>query len=397
MNSQMMQSHAADSSQAAQLYSFTQTRETLIPGTRLVPFVDNFEHLQALELEAMLMVAVATLRRGDRRSRGDEEPLSAIFPFLPEHADLRQAEEMLARIEAENRQREDLCKTQRIDLNFISFCSMWNLDRLERKVVLLLLMQFTSHDFAEVFSSSKLERNCDNGMEIGVILSIISTDLRSQLENRRLFSVHGRLNKQEIIEGHCDHYDERTNILKVSTYLHERHSRYIIGDNNQYTSEFSFIRQERSIVRLEQVIMEEDLKLEVVSTVERFQAAQQSSRQNELDRFFGYGTGLAMLFYGPSGTGKTMLARGLANHLDVPLLTLNMEEVDNAPVHRDGVVSLLFREAALTGGIVLLDECDDIFSGMRNHGMSRSLLLELENSRCITILATNQPLELDPA
>jgi len=66
------------------------------------------------------------------------------------------------------------------------------------------------------------------------------------------------------------------------------------------------------------------------------------------------------------------------------------------PISNDDILAMLFREATLLDGIVFLDECDDVF-GREETRLSRALLLEIEKSRCITILATNKPLELDPA
>jgi hypothetical protein len=154
---------------------------------------------------------------------------------------------------------------------------------------------------------------------------------------------------------------------------------------------------ERSSVELAQVVLPEKLKEDAVSCVERFMTGRKNGALERLDNFFGYGTGLPILFHGPSGTGKTMLAKGLAHHLDVPLLTLNLQEMEENHFDYSFILSFLFKEATLMGAIVFLDECDDIFCGENNARLSRALLLELEKSRCITILATNRPVELDPA
>lgn len=378
---------------AAQVIAMKAPRDN---KTELMPFSGNNDHLQALENEAKFMVAVAALRRG-KSPTDDATEQPPCFAFLKNGTDLNQAALELADISAENRRREHLSSQQGICLNFLRFCDKWELDSIEQTIVLLLLMQFSSPTFFAVYQSSGLERNCDNGMEIGAILSIISGDLGLQLEYRRYFSIHGKLLRNELLTSNYQFMDNTSSILRMSAYLHERYVRHIVGDTNQYHVAFRFIKQERSSVDLGQVVLPEDIKREVVMRAERFIAGRRNGTFDQLDDFFSYGTGLAFIFHGPSGTGKTMLAKGLANHLSCPLVSLNAEDLSNIPMSNNEIMETLFREAALIDGIVFLDECDDIFGGSANSQLSRSLLLEIEKSRCITILATNKPVELDPA
>ena len=397
MNSATMQIHTHDSAQAAQVIAFSQTREQQSESC-LQPFIDNLDHLMALELECKWMLAVAFLRRGENKQSDadNDDQRKLALPAFIEGIDLRQAEQLLLRTFRDNRRREELTLQQGVALKFLEFCETWQLDLFERKVVMLLLMQYVAPDFIEMFKESAFDRYSYNGMEIGALLALTSPELREQLANRRYFSVTATLFKKRVIiaDGQVD---STTNILKHSVYLHESNVCFILGDNNHYHMAFSFIREERSHVNLKQVVLPDKLKNDVTKCVERYLEGRQNGSMAELDTFFGYGTGLALLFHGPSGTGKTMLAKGLANHLDCPLLSLNLDDIKEIKMSDEDILSYLFREAALLGAIVFLDECDDLFSGASNTSLSRSLLLEMEKSRCITIMATNRPVELDPA
>lgn len=381
--------HCSDSS--AQVIDMQYHR---LSQPELAAFSCNNEHLQALELEAKLMVSVAAMRSGTLPQK--EENQTSCFPFLPAGATLTQASTLLESIVAENRAKEAQSCAIGVQLNFIDFCDTWELNQLERKIVLLLLMQLSSPSFFSTFQSSKLERNCDNGMEIGVLLSITSENLAEQLENRRHFDIHAPLLGKELLTANHQYMDSTTSVLRMSVYLDERYARQIIEDNNQYHIAFRFISQERSNVSLSQVILPDGIKQAVTGHAERYLASRRNGTLAEIDNFFGYGTGLTFLFYGPSNTGKTMLAKGLANHLECPLLSIKFEDMGKTPISNDEILAMLFREATLLDGIVFLDECDDVF-GREETRLSRALLLEIEKSRCITILATNKPLELDPA
>lgn len=397
MKSAMMQTHTYDTAQAAQVIAFTPVREPSSESC-VRPFTDNLDHLMALESESKLMLAVLLLRRGiDKHQENKSEARhNHSFHFLPDNADLRVAERELSQTATENRQREELSCQHGVVLNFFEFCEMWCLDTFERNLVMLLLMLYVAPEFISMFKESGLERYCHNGMEIGNLLAVIIPDLRGQLAHRGYFSVNGTLFKEGLVLT-GGHVDSTTNIMDMTVYLHERDVNFILGDNNHYHVAFTFIREERSDVKLGQVVLPERLKNDVVSSVEHYMAGRQNGTLDEMDLFFGYGTGLALLFHGPSGTGKTMLAKSLANHLDCPLLSLNLDDIKEVKMSYEDILSFLFHEAALLGAIVFLDECDDLFSGDSNTNLSRSLLLELEKSRCITILATNRPVELDPA
>lgn len=90
-----------------------------------------------------------------------------------------------------------------------------------------------------------------------------------------------------------------------------------------------------------------------------------------------------------------MLAHALAGSLNKELLSVNMELASQHRASSEDLIKYLFKEAKLTDGIVFFDECEESFhDGSRD---SRSLLIELEKSDCITILATNRVFGMDPS
>jgi SpoVK/Ycf46/Vps4 family AAA+-type ATPase len=98
---------------------------------------------------------------------------------------------------------------------------------------------------------------------------------------------------------------------------------------------------------------------------------------------------MVLLFYGPSGTGKTMMANALANHLGKRLLLVNFPSLGH---NSSDALQFLFREARIQDAVLFFDECEGIF-----RERDTMLLTEIERHDGLIILATNRPQQLDDA
>ena len=96
------------------------------------------------------------------------------------------------------------------------------------------------------------------------------------------------------------------------------------------------------------------------------------------------------LFYGPSGTGKTMMARAIAGESDLPFIEIFTSDLMNA--HIPTVINAVMKKHSPC--IIFIDECSNII-GKFNDTLLRKIdgITSIEN--VIMILATNK--ELDPA
>ena len=394
-------------SQSANLHPVEQENET-----QQAVFKDNIEHLEALEYLARLRLARACIR--DARKQGafpesGEISSDQMFEDLmkpPEgfiengfsKPDLRsdQIVGQIKLLEEEINQKAEYSLERGIDLYFEQFSRSYNLDPFERLVLALLVANNTGNAFRSLYEKSGLdpENRQDGSMSVGAILSLIHPDYRSQITNRKYFSINSTLVRKEILIFR-DYFDEGTNILDVSVRLHERIVRYLIGDNHIYDMDFQWISRDRSRVQMDQVVLADGIKEDVLRMAESFSRNRSNKSKAALDEFYGYGTGLVYLFHGPSGTGKTMLAHALATRLNKELLTANMELASQHMASSEDLIKYLFREAKLTDGIVFFDECDESFHDRTRD--SRTLLIELEKSECITILATHRVIEMDPS
>ena len=375
-------------------------------------FTDNIEHLEALEYLSRLRLARSYLLGGNtiaqssspnrhasrfqrRRDMLDQPDLTFLDNSTGEVTP-NDIGILLKSLEAKARQRVKKSLEQGIELHFEEFCQSYDLNEFEGKVFALLIANNTSKTFRDFYEKSLLDPHDrqDGGMSVGAILSIIHPDYREQITSRKYFSAGSSLLRQEILIPWTN-YDITTNILDVYMYLHERIVRYLIGDNNIYDVDLQCISRDRSTVSLDQVILPGKVKEKVLKLAKNYSSNRPKKARVLVDEFYGYGTGLIFLFHGPSGTGKTMLAHALATGLNKELLSVNMDRASNMNTSSEDLIKYLFKEAKLSDGIVFFDECDEMFHA--NSRDSRTLLIEIEKTDCITIMATNRVLELDPA
>ncbi|OTA18511.1 putative vacuolar sorting ATPase [Xenorhabdus vietnamensis] len=121
----------------------------------------------------------------------------------------------------------------------------------------------------------------------------------------------------------------------------------------------------------------------------------------------GYGTGISALFYGDSGTGKTMAAEVIANHIGVDLIKVDLSTVVNKYIgETEKNLSRIFDLAEQDAGVLFFDEADALFGKRsetkdaqdRHANIEVSYLLQrLENFPGLVILSTNNRNHLDNA
>jgi hypothetical protein len=119
------------------------------------------------------------------------------------------------------------------------------------------------------------------------------------------------------------------------------------------------------------------------------------------------GLGITALFFGPSGTGKTLAAEVLANELRLDLYRIDLSSVVSKYIgETEANLRRVFDAAEESGAILLFDEADALFgkrsevkdSHDRYANIEVSYLLQrMEAYRGLAILTTNMKSALDPA
>jgi hypothetical protein len=117
--------------------------------------------------------------------------------------------------------------------------------------------------------------------------------------------------------------------------------------------------------------------------------------------------GLAALFSGPPGTGKTMASEAIAHELKLPLFRIDLSQVVNKYIgETEKNLKRLFDAADAADAILFFDEADALFGKRtevkdahdRYANLEISYLLErMERFKGLAILATNRRKDLDEA
>lgn len=125
------------------------------------------------------------------------------------------------------------------------------------------------------------------------------------------------------------------------------------------------------------------------------------------DKKIVYGTGISALFYGDSGTGKSMAAEVLARELKVDLIKVDLSAVVNKYIgETEKNLAKVFDLATSDAGVLFFDEADALFGKRsevkdaqdRHANIEVSYLLQrLESYPGLVVLATNNRSHLDQA
>lgn len=373
-------------------------------------FRNNIEHISALEKEARLWVVLASIReKGGKVSAllesAEDEALHAVVetrgigtdkPFTKAKVEFlgkKEVEGLLAQTHEENNRLAKGSVEHGIPLKFENLCQAHRLDEFERKVLILLLMKDISTRFRSLL------KNCGFGggdigniMSAGDILSILTDSLEKQVRGSGYFSLDGTLVVNGLINFAIAH---QGGLLDSGAWLHERVRRFILEYDSPYEFVTDYIEKDESAVRMEQVILPDAFKEDIIRAIDCRAKNAERRKALGLEQSDGSGAGLVFLFSGTSGTGKTMLVKAIANRLGKPILRLDMDALRNSNRSETWAIKQIFREARLCDGIVFFDESDDQL--VEGSSMSMALLIEIERSGCLTILATNKVDAMDPA
>jgi hypothetical protein len=260
------------------------------------------------------------------------------------------------------------------------------LDDFEKRVLLLLTGMSASLEMRQI---------TDNGRtNVGETLFLFSEGIETEVLARRSFSRQAPLVRESLVTLNQPMVD--FDILRAQVTIDKRLTDYFLGLEGEPADAIDGSHLYRPTVDLDRVVLPVEEKELVVRTVLNFPAFQRERRRCGLDELVSYGGGLVLLFHGPPGTGKTMMANALATRMGKQMLLFNFAHLQ--PNSGGEALRLFFREARIYEAVILFDECDALFeSRERFNAEIATLLTALERYDGLVILATNRPSVIDEA
>ncbi|MDE6031330.1 MAG: ATP-binding protein, partial [Oscillospiraceae bacterium] len=129
--------------------------------------------------------------------------------------------------------------------------------------------------------------------------------------------------------------------------------------------------------------------------------------QYGFEKLFPYGRGLGVLFYGASGTGKTMSAYILAAELGLDVMRVDLSRIEDKYIgETEKRISEVFQKAEENNCLLFFDEADSLFAKRTEvsdshdrhaNAQTAHLLQKMEEYGGIVVLATNLEGNIDPA
>jgi hypothetical protein len=158
---------------------------------------------------------------------------------------------------------------------------------------------------------------------------------------------------------------------------------------------------------LDNVILPPDRKQQLAEIVDSIRLGSRVLDGWKFGEHLPYGRGVTALFHGPSGTGKTMAAMGVARSLDIQILRLDFSRVVSKYIgDTEKNIDRVFNDAQKSGCAILIDEADALL-GKRSEVKDAHdryanievayLLQRMEAYEGLAILTTNLRQNLDAA
>lgn len=265
------------------------------------------------------------------------------------------------------------------------------LERISRK----LKLSETEKDIIKVLTVRKVFIPEDHGIvddNIGSILRLLIDDPQQRVRERKIFLKNSKLIKYHLIQVSKlgllgdNFYDSR---VTIDTRLVE----YFQGHDFQLSEYLDGTVLYKPVVKLDDVILDKSIKNSILELIENFPKYIKLRKNLRFAESIDRGKSVALLFVGPSGTGKTMLANAVANRFSKRILSINLNSrLGGIPYEDDNIISFVFREARINDAILFFDESELLL-----RERIPTLLTELENHEGIVIFATNADFRFDEA
>ena len=277
---------------------------------------------------------------------------------------------------------------------FLQMVREFGLNRFEADVVFFALAPTLDAGFRQKIIA--IHQNFAlSATDVGLALDLFSAGFAEKVANRRSFLPSAPLQANHLCELQPKMGAE-SELQEMAIRLPARIVAHILDQETDLSLE-GFSRLIWPETTLDQVMLPDKQRRQILSVVGHYEECLALKKSWQFEEIGGGGRNIILLFSGPSGTGKTLMSKAIANHLKRPLLLVDAHEL-RANRGLEDNLDILLREARLRRAVLLFDDCELIFAARSEGNRDLPLLLAaLDAYEGLVVLTTNMPGSLDPA
>jgi len=364
------------------------------------PYESDLDYIEEeLEWVETRLRRIATSQKLEEREsselqpwREEQEPASRLETRIESLRD--EEEELRGQID----RRIEVTRGSDVELALDDICDLYDLDDFERNVLLLAAAPVFSQRFSALYGDASSAGFRMSELTVELAFTFHELSFRDRIDGRSAFASDAPLVANDLVA--LELYDRLQNpedLLTANLHITTRTFQFLVGQEDLMEGFMEFSSLEEPMASLDQVVLDPDDKRRILSVIESHDAYLEARTDWGFDEIIEYGRGMLMLFHGDPGTGKTMMAHAVADHLDKRVLNV---DIPTFTEHHEAerFLPALFREARLQDALLFFDECEAIFGSRRmGNALMTLLLTEIERFEGVAVLATNMPEQLDDA
>jgi SpoVK/Ycf46/Vps4 family AAA+-type ATPase len=292
-------------------------------------------------------------------------------------------------------EREELTAAAGVELPLVRLVRAFGLGAAERDALLLAAAPRVDARFVAEWEE------CESNVvrpDVRFVLAVLGRTFEGCAALRRMFAIDAPLVASSLILSGGSCRGREGDFLDLDLDVPRRVINQLLGDASLDEELVSFSCVRAPLATLDRVVLPAETKELVRSIVEHHAAWHEKRRAWGIDDVVTYGRGLVLLFSGPPGTGKTMLAHAVAGALGKRLFVVDAGKLAAGNHSLESTIDAVFREAKLLDALLFFDEAEQVFASRRVGNVAMpTLLTRLETFDGIAVLATNMEEVLDEA